>query len=74
MIGVSAIIFVFVPESPWWLASKDNPDKAAKVLEKFYGDTEGYDVPEQIVRLPLKFVMLPVYADSTIECHDRHYC
>ena len=57
MIGLSLIIFLFIPESPWWLASKDNPDRAVKILHKFYGHIEGFDFEEQIVRLPPKFVV-----------------
>lgn len=53
MVGISIIIFIFLPESPWWLASNDNADKAAKVLKTIHGNTEGYDIPEQIVRLSL---------------------
>lgn len=60
MIGISAVIFLFIPESPWWLTSKDNPDKAAVILQKYYGHAEGYDVQEQIVRIPLllKFLII----------------
>lgn len=49
MIGVIAIIFLAIPETPWWLASKGKVDKAAKVLELFYGKVEGHDIQEQIV-------------------------
>ncbi|KAK6077039.1 MFS alpha-glucoside [Seiridium cupressi] len=48
MIGGIGIIFVFLPESPWWLASKGKLEKAAKVLRFFNGKVEGYDVEEQI--------------------------
>jgi MFS transporter, SP family, general alpha glucoside:H+ symporter len=53
MIGLIGIIFVLLPETPWWLASKGKLDKAARVLEICNGDVEGYDVQEQIVGLPL---------------------
>lgn len=49
MIGAIAIIFVFLPESPWWLASKGKVDKAAKVLHLCNGKVEGYDIDQQIV-------------------------
>lgn len=49
MIGGIAIIFVFIPETPWWLASKGKLDKAAKVLRLCYGGVEGYDIHEHIV-------------------------
>lgn len=50
MIGAIAIIFVLLPESPWWLVSKGKLDKAAKVLTFCNGNVNGYDVQEQIVR------------------------
>ncbi|KAJ4328834.1 hypothetical protein N0V84_000621 [Fusarium piperis] len=48
MIGLILIIFLFLPESPWWLASKGKTDQAAKVLNLCYGRVEGYNVQEQI--------------------------
>lgn len=51
MIGGIGIIFAFLPESPWWLASKDKLEKAAKILHSCNGKVEGYDVDEQIVSL-----------------------
>lgn len=53
MVGVTGIIFVFIPESPWWLVTKDNFDKAAKVLQQCNGRVDGYDVQQQIVRISL---------------------
>lgn len=49
MIGVSAIIFVFLPETPWYLVSKGKLDKAAKVLTRMHGRKEGYNIQEQVV-------------------------
>ncbi|PMD16021.1 general substrate transporter [Hyaloscypha hepaticicola] len=42
------IVFVLLPESPWWLASKGKTEKAAKVLRLCNGGVEGYDIEEQI--------------------------
>lgn len=53
MIGVTGIIFVLIPESPWWLVAKDKFDKAAKVLQNCNGRVEGYNVQEQIVCISL---------------------
>lgn len=50
MIGVIAIIFVLLPESPWWLASVNKLDKARKVLLRCHGHIEGYNVQQQVVR------------------------
>ncbi|KAL4897129.1 general substrate transporter [Aspergillus ambiguus] len=49
MIGVIIVIFVFIPETPWWLASKGKLDQTAKVLWRCNGGVEGYDIQEQIV-------------------------
>ncbi|KUL83520.1 hypothetical protein ZTR_10568 [Talaromyces verruculosus] len=48
MIGLSIIIFLIIPESPWWLVSKDRQSEATKILQRFYGRVEGYDVQEKI--------------------------
>ncbi|KAH7339191.1 general substrate transporter [Pyrenochaeta sp. MPI-SDFR-AT-0127] len=48
MIGVAGIIFVLLPESPWWLVSKGKLDKAKKVLNKYHGDLDDHEVQEQI--------------------------
>ncbi|KAJ6011993.1 hypothetical protein N7522_002348 [Penicillium canescens] len=49
MIGISIVIIVFIiPESPWWLVSKDKQNQATKILQQFYGRVEGYDVQEKI--------------------------
>lgn len=52
MIGVMLIIFLLLPESPWWLAGKDKLDKAEKILLKYNGHIEGYNVHDNIVSLP----------------------
>jgi hypothetical protein len=49
MIGAIAIIFLLIPETPWWLVSKNKLDKATKVLDRYNGRVRDYDVQEQIV-------------------------
>ncbi|KAJ5560572.1 hypothetical protein N7513_002971 [Penicillium frequentans] len=48
MVGTIAIIFFLIPESPWWLVSKGKNDRAAKILQRYNGHVEGYNVEEQI--------------------------
>ncbi|KAB8256146.1 general substrate transporter [Aspergillus pseudonomiae] len=48
MVGATIIIFVIMPETPWWLVSKGKLDRAAKILKTYNGRVEGYDVSEQI--------------------------
>lgn len=49
MIGTIAIIFLLIPETPWWLVSKNKLDEATKVLDRYNGHVRDYDVQEQIV-------------------------
>jgi hypothetical protein len=75
------IIFALIPETPWWLASKGKLDESRNVLQICNGGIEGYDIQEQIVRIP--FGLLPQlnahcllvgrYADSMTGSYDR-YC
>ncbi|KAH8593537.1 general substrate transporter [Bisporella sp. PMI_857] len=48
MIGAMLVIFVLLPESPWWLAGKGNLHGAEKVLSRYNGHIEGYSVQEHI--------------------------
>ncbi|WWC60749.1 uncharacterized protein I303_103325 [Kwoniella dejecticola CBS 10117] len=48
MIGIMGIIFVLLPESPWWLVGKGKLDKASRVLERYYGRIEGYNVADEV--------------------------
>ena len=51
MVGLMIIIFILLPESPWWLVSKGKIEKATKTLLKYNGHVEGYNVDEVIVRI-----------------------
>ncbi|OGM48645.1 hexose transporter [Aspergillus bombycis] len=51
MVGATIIIFVIMPETPWWLVSKGKLDRAAEILTTYNGRVEGYDVSEQICEL-----------------------
>lgn len=53
MIGGMLFIFLLIPESPWWLASKEKLDKASKILTRFNGHVPGYNVQEVIVSLSI---------------------
>jgi len=59
MIGIIGIIFIFLPETPWWLVSKGKISKAEKVLRLCNGRVEGYDVHEQLVRPPFPNLLSP---------------
>ncbi|GFF69908.1 hypothetical protein IFM61392_02894 [Aspergillus lentulus] len=48
MIGVAGIIFILVPETPWWLVSKGKTQQAEKVLKTCNGSVPGYDIHDQI--------------------------
>lgn len=61
MIGAMLIIFILLPETPWWLASKGKLDKAKKVLLKYNGHLEGYNAQEVIVSSRSSFPYHPTY-------------
>jgi SP family general alpha glucoside:H+ symporter-like MFS transporter len=48
MIGGLALIYCFLPESPWWLIGKDKTEKARKTLLTLKGGVPGYDVDSEI--------------------------
>lgn len=41
------IIYIFLPESPAWAASRDKPERAKKSMRLIYRGVEGYDVDAQ---------------------------
>ncbi|ODN75042.1 hypothetical protein L202_06262 [Cryptococcus amylolentus CBS 6039] len=48
MVAIMGVIFVLLPESPWWLASKGRLDQAAKMLERYQGHLEGFNVADEV--------------------------
>jgi MFS family permease len=52
-IGLMILIYVFLPESPAWLATVGQEEKAKKVLRWLHRGVEGYDVDHQYHLLEL---------------------
>lgn len=79
MIGGMLIIFLLLPESPWWLASKGKLQSAEKMLLRFNGHIEGYNVQEHLVSPPFnlhfKASAPPIIVDSYLisGCYDCYY-
>ncbi|KAM0275909.1 hypothetical protein ACHAQH_007296 [Verticillium albo-atrum] len=48
MVGIAGIIFVLLPESPWWLVSKGRFEKASKSLQILNRGVEGFNVQEHL--------------------------
>lgn len=48
MIGGLAIVYCFLPESPWWLVSHGQTDKARKTLLRLKGTVPAYDVDTEL--------------------------
>ncbi|KAI9166336.1 MFS transporter fmqE [Paramyrothecium foliicola] len=46
-IGLMLLIFIFVPESPAWAASKGLEERAKKSLHRLHWEVEGYNVDHQ---------------------------
>lgn len=43
-VGIMGLIYVFLPETPWWYARKGRAEDAKKILTRLYGKIQGYDV------------------------------
>lgn len=54
MVGVMGIVFLLLPESPWWLVSNGKLEKGSKMLSRYQGHLQGYSVEEEIVSMPRK--------------------
>lgn len=48
MVAAAGLIFVLLPETPWWLVSKDKFAQAERVLRRCHGQVPGFDVMEQL--------------------------
>lgn len=46
-IGLMLIIYIILPESPAWCASKDKADRAKKNMRFIYRGVEGFNIDEQ---------------------------
>lgn len=51
MIGISIIIFIFLPESPWWAVRHNKVDLARKILTFTYKGVDGYNVDRELAIL-----------------------
>jgi hypothetical protein len=48
VIAFSTLIFVFMPESPWWTARKGKLDRTRKILEYTHRGVRGYNVEREL--------------------------
>lgn len=51
MLGLLAIIYVFLPETPWYLLTKGKEEQARKLLVRLKGGVPGYNVDAEIAFL-----------------------
>ncbi|KAK6903354.1 hypothetical protein I203_106857 [Kwoniella mangroviensis CBS 8507] len=52
-IGIMLIIYIFLPESPMWCASRGLEERAKNTMRRIYRGVEGFDVDEQYQALAL---------------------
>lgn len=48
MVGISYIIYFFLPESPWWAVRHGKMDLARKILASSYKGVEGYEIEREL--------------------------
>lgn len=48
MVGLSAVAFFFLPESPWWLVSKGKNVQAKKILTMKFSGVPQYDIDTEL--------------------------
>ncbi|WVQ82451.1 hypothetical protein IAT38_004580 [Cryptococcus sp. DSM 104549] len=44
MLGIMLIIYVYIPESPWWCANRELHDRGRAIIKRLNGNIDGYDV------------------------------
>ena len=46
-VGLMIIFWMFIPESPWYHARRENKEKALECMRQLYGGVKGYDIEEE---------------------------
>lgn len=49
MVGTMGIIFLIVPETPWWLLANGKRDKAARIMHKFDNKSKPTNIERRLV-------------------------
>nr|XP_031857210.1 uncharacterized protein CI109_007374 [Kwoniella shandongensis]KAA5524282.1 hypothetical protein CI109_007374 [Kwoniella shandongensis] len=44
MLGIMLIIYIYIPESPWWCANHEHHDRGRAIIKRLNGGIEGYNV------------------------------
>ncbi|RSH90015.1 hypothetical protein EHS25_001348 [Saitozyma podzolica] len=44
MIGIMLVVYLYIPESPWWCANRDQHERGRAALTRLNGGIKGYDV------------------------------